>query len=245
MTFIVAPTELDVGASPNDGRAITELNWGKIFTPTDIEVARSPLSHVRNGYTVAGTSGLNVDIAPGEAVIGGYTVRSDATETVAVSASTSVNLWLELLFTGSQVSGAQIIEQGTSSQRANSILLAGATTAAGSVSSTVDRRVLTPSYHNGSYVGTGGGIGIQVGFRPYKVEVVGDGPVTDSYHTSSLYNFVNRGFKLISGGAITVVHAPGSGSDIPLITLYGFSVAGNLAGQLSDPLATYYWAAWR
>lgn len=167
MSQIIFPTENDVGATTNDGRAFTEENWDYRFNcPTN------NLNYSVGGCDVVSTSTgpITVTFRAGQMVVNGYMVRETANFT-SPSLTDSVNnqIYYQLTRSGGLVTGAQFVVQtgdppGTPPNE--SICLGEYTTDATSV--TVEMQFLkrSPVSLVGTFAGDGTDRPLCFGFRP-------------------------------------------------------------------------------
>jgi hypothetical protein len=182
MTDYVHPTENDVGDGGYAGRAITELKWREIFGPhttTNIGVWACGMNYVRTGFTYVSATGFVCTFAAGTAVIEGYTINIDNTDTVTLGASATYNVFLQLTDdTNTKIDGYQLTSQlsTVATVPEYSVLLAEVVCGTATVTGTpTDMRPYNPFYYAGSYTGTGASSGsphmIYLGFRPSWLQV--------------------------------------------------------------------------
>ncbi|HHW14387.1 MAG TPA: hypothetical protein GXX28_05575, partial [Firmicutes bacterium] len=105
---------------------------------------------------------LTLSVAAGTAFIEGYRVEIDTATNVTCVASSTNYIFLKLTRDASQkVTGASIVAQASSTPPADSVLLATAVAGASSISSTSDKRPMSPAGLLGtSGAGTGAGSGL-------------------------------------------------------------------------------------
>lgn len=136
----VWPTRNDVATTSGDGRYFREQVWASMFA------AFQEQDWVQSGFTVPASSvNLTLDVAAGVAFLKGYYVNIPVTVTVTCTASTTNYIWLELPTSSSKVTDAYItVNTSGAAPSTNAILLATAVAAIGSITSTIDRRKMTP-----------------------------------------------------------------------------------------------------
>ena len=97
MATHIFPSVNDVNAgTAGKGKTLTEANLRK----------RAPIPYADRNYVKSGAAGtnagsLNLNVAAGVYCIEGYYVEKDATETVALTASSTCRVWLQLVKDGS------------------------------------------------------------------------------------------------------------------------------------------------
>lgn len=175
-------------------------------------------NYVPSGFTVASTSGLNVTLAAGRAMIAGRNVAIDTTSVVAVANSTTTYIYLQATLDGlGNMTGAAFVTNTTGVTPANAVPICLAVASGGVITSTKDRRAtnIAPAIASGEYTGDGTTRTMQIGFTPRRVFI---GSQVDNTGTSGghIYNLVglNRGAfidasvsripntKIVSGGFV-------------------------------------------
>lgn len=128
-----------------------------------------PFSGGDFGITTSGSS-LDVDVAPGDAVMGGHRVVSDSTETLTVDASTTNYIWLVVR---DAETGNAIIEYNTDGSTPSGLYameLWRVTTDSSGVTGTTDRRPWVPYRDNDPNVSVSGK---QSGTATFAIDSVG------------------------------------------------------------------------
>ena len=134
----VFPTGLDVhGGTPGLGTVWTEQTVQALF-----KALAQQHSVIVSGFDPPTTGGgtLTKAIAGGEAVISGYRIKGTASNNVTFDASTTNHLYLQLVFTGTQVSGLELITNTTGTRPANSIKIATVVTNGSNPTTVTDHR---------------------------------------------------------------------------------------------------------
>lgn len=111
-----------VSIFPTDGGDPSETNWRALNHALALGGAWTV-----NGFDVTVDSGLDIDIAAGEAIIYGYRVSSDATESETLTNNSTCYLWLE--------PDGTISHTTTLSNPGNALLLATIVTSGGAITS--------------------------------------------------------------------------------------------------------------
>ena len=104
MATHIFPSVNDVnGGTAGKGKTMTELNVRKLM---GVPYYGKP--YVKSGAAGSNAGSLNLNVALGVYCIEGYYVEKDATETVALTASSTCRVWLQLVKDGSgNVTGTQ------------------------------------------------------------------------------------------------------------------------------------------
>ncbi len=135
--FTVYPSANDVAVVTDEGRVGQEI--------THKEYAQTWVGgHFISGFTLpATTSGtLVIDVATGEAIIGGQRVQMGSIEQPTMAANQTNHIYLRLTFDGnSLVDGVQVISNTTGVQPSDSVKIGEAVTDATEVTSTFDSRI--------------------------------------------------------------------------------------------------------
>lgn len=165
MATKIFPSTNDVNAGVSgQGKTLTEANM--------IAVAACPYfgkSYVKSGAAGSNGGGLNLNVALGVYMIGGYYVSKTATETVALNASTTNYVWLQLTVDGSNnVTGTQwVVRTSTGAPSGAASVLVNTGVTGGSTITTITdswRGVISP-----------GGV---VGYNSYTTNIGTTGVVT-------------------------------------------------------------------
>ena len=177
MAIEVFPTANDIGGS-GTGRTGTEENMVQTLD------RYSTPSSILSGMTLpASAVDLDLVVAAGRAWIDGYLVRFPAAETVAITASSTVYLWLQLTGAGDSppaVTATAWVETATLTNPGNAALVGEITTSGSAITGTDDEmRREGAGYITGTYTGDGtSSQTIDLGKTP------GDVSVTWIYSTS-------------------------------------------------------------
>lgn len=107
---------------PETSDSVTESVWQGLN-----KAIVSGGSHTSEGYDVTVDSGLDIDIAAGEAVVNGYYLSSDATQGATMTDSTTNYVWLE--------PDGTITVNTTGTNPGSSLLLAKVVTSGGAITS--------------------------------------------------------------------------------------------------------------
>ena len=134
MAITIFPTENDVGANTNDGRAFTESKW------SDLIGNGGPRNRVISGFemTINDPNDMDVTFSAGLAIVAGYLIESDAAITVTVlDLRTGFDnaFTLGLVKSGGLVTGATISEHGRNVAREDATCLGAVTGFTGSETS--------------------------------------------------------------------------------------------------------------
>jgi len=153
MAIEVFPTANDIGGS-GTGRTATEENMVQTLDRFSTQ------SSILSGMTLpASAVDLNLEVAAGRAGIDGYLVRLPAAETVAITASSTVYLWLQLTGAGDSppaVTATAWVETATLTNPGNAALVGEITTSGSAITATDDEmRREGAGYIIGTYTGTG------------------------------------------------------------------------------------------
>ena len=170
MAIEVFPTANDIGGS-GTGRTATEENMVQTLD------RNSAQSSILSGMTLpASAADLNLEVAAGRAWIDGYLVRLPAAETVAITASSTVYLWLQLTGAGDSppaVTATAWVETATLTNPGNAALVGEITTSGSAITGTDDEmRREGAGYIIGTYTGDGTtSQDIDIGATPRAVTV--------------------------------------------------------------------------
>jgi hypothetical protein len=153
MAIEVFPTANDIGGS-GTGRTGTEENMVQTLD------RYSTQSSILSGMTLpASAVDLDLEVAAGRAWIDGYLVRFPAAETVAITASSTVYLWLKLTGAGDSppaVTATAWVETATLTNPGNAALVGKITTSGSAITATDDEnRREGAGYIIGTYTGDG------------------------------------------------------------------------------------------
>lgn len=225
MAIEVFPTANDIGGS-GTGRTATEENMvqtlDRFSTP----------SSILSGMTLpASAVDLNLEVAAGRAWIDGYLVRFPAAETVAITASSTVYLWLQLTGAGDSppaVTATAWVETATLTNPGNAALVGEITTSGSAITGTDDEmRREGAGYIIGTYTGTGASsITVDLGATPRAVTI--------TYNTVSDVN--SEGAQIWLGNA--ALPSKVSGSNV-VIVKDGFKPYGSSAFNINTEIYTY------
>ena len=170
MAIEVFPTANDIGGS-GTGRTATEENMVQTLD------RYSTQSSILSGMTLpASAVDLDLEVAAGRAWIDGYLVRFPAAETVAITASSTVYLWLKLTGAGDSppaVTATAWVETATLTNPGNAALVGEITTSGSAITGTDDEmRREGAGYTIGTYTGTGASsITVDLGATPRAVTI--------------------------------------------------------------------------
>lgn len=141
MAEIVWPTANDVATVSGEGSKMVEQNAASWF---DSLIGQD---FVISGFTLpASDADLVVPCAAGFAVIDGRWISIDASTNLTVFDGGISYIFLKLTYDGGgNVATVEFEVNNTSSQPANSVAIGTTTAASGSVSSTTDTRIVTPT----------------------------------------------------------------------------------------------------
>tara|TARA_B000000460_G_scaffold84857_1_gene59157 strand:+ start:352 stop:1053 length:702 start_codon:yes stop_codon:yes gene_type:complete len=180
MAIEVFPTANDIGGS-GTGRTGTEENMVQTLD------RYSTPSSILSGMTLpASAVDLDLVVAAGRAWIDGYLVRFPAAETVAITASSTVYLWLQLTGAGDSppaVTATAWVETATLTNPGNAALVGEITTSGSAITGTDDEmRREGAGYTIGTYEGDGAASQeIDIGATPRAVTVTAPADV-DTVH---------------------------------------------------------------
>ena len=202
MTQIIFPTENDIGAVTNDGRAFTEDNWLRYYENGN------HLNHWRTGGTVSstGTSPPTVTFTAFDCIIGGFLVRETASITTpALTISTTNYIYYTLTKSAGLVTGADFTILTTlTTPPADSIYMGDAVTNTTAVISTTVNHKQNPWRHTGSYTGDGtGGFSVVLGYQPALVLVGRSDAVAGSFLCKMADHAATKSSDLYVDGAQT------------------------------------------
>lgn len=135
MATTIFPTAADVAASAGDGNLLGELT----MTPWAAGL------HAWSGYTLSGSAAttsanLNLTIPLGVHLVNGYRVNKDASEVLAITASSTRYVGLQLQRTSGKVTGASYIQQASAVFDSDTIPLYRCTTSGAAITEVVDIR---------------------------------------------------------------------------------------------------------
>tara|TARA_R100000656_G_scaffold2519_2_gene4168 strand:- start:52 stop:765 length:714 start_codon:yes stop_codon:yes gene_type:complete len=174
MAIEVFPTANDIGGS-GTWRTGTEENMVQTLD------RYSTQSSILSGMTLpASAVDLDLEVAAGRAWIDGYLVRFPAAETVTITASSTVYLWIQLTGAGDSppaVTATAWVETATLTNPGNAALVGEVTTSGSAITGTDDEmRREGAGYITGTYEGDGSGGGLQdqaidIGATPRAVTV--------------------------------------------------------------------------
>lgn len=182
MAIEVFPTANDIGGS-GTGRTATEENMVQTLD------RYSTPSSILSGMTLpASAADLNLEVAAGRAWIDGYLVRFTAAETVAITASSTVYLWLQLTGAGDSppaVTATTWVETATLTNPGNAALVGEITTSGSAITGTDDEmRREGAGYTIGTYTGDGTtSQEIDIGATPRAVTIT-----TEASSPTSIYS---------------------------------------------------------
>jgi len=170
MAIEVFPTANDIGGS-GTGRTGTEENMVQTLD------RYSTQSSILSGMTLpASAVDLDLEVAAGRAWIDGYLVRFPAAETVTITASSTVYLWIQLTGAGDSppaVTATAWVETATLTNPGNAALVGEITTSGSAITGTDDEmRREGAGYIIGTYEGNGNpNQDIDLGATPRAVTV--------------------------------------------------------------------------
>lgn len=119
---------------PETSDAVTESTWQSLNTAIS-----AGGSWTTEGFDVTDGGGLDVDVAAGKALVDGYYIESDSTQSVTLTDSATNYLWLE--------PDGTLTDNTTGTNPGDALLLATVVTSGGSVSSiSKDQDVLIGPY---------------------------------------------------------------------------------------------------
>jgi len=229
MAIEVFPTANDIGGS-GTGRTATEENMVQTLD------RNSTQSAILSGMTLpASAADLNLEVAAGRAWIDGYLVRLPAAETVAITASSTVYLWLQLTGAGDSppaVTATAWVETATLANPGNAALVGEITTSGSAITGTdYEIRRQSAGYIISAYDGDNTtSQDIALGATPRRVNITHmDGGDLRS-HNSAIWP-----------GNATL---PTTEENDILIISGGFRVFGAAADRLNDGGVTYNYQAW-
>ena len=170
MAIEVFPTANDIGGS-GTGRTATEENMVQTLDRYGTQ------SSILSGMGLpASAVDLDLEIAAGRAWIDGYLVRLNSTETVTITASSTVYLWLQLTGAGDSppvVTATAWVETATLTNPGNAALVGKITTSGSAITATDDEpRREGAGYVVGTYTGNASSTQtIDLGATPRAVTV--------------------------------------------------------------------------
>ena len=238
MAIEVFPTANDIGGS-GTGRTGTEENMVQTLDRFSTQ------SSILSGMTLpASAADLNLIIAAGRAGIDGYLVRLPAAETVAITASSTVYLWLQLTGDGASppaVKATAWVETATLTNPGNAALVGKITTSGSAITATDDEmRREGAGYIVGTYVGTetlaGDTQDIDLGQTPRYVKI------TNPNYTPSAFGEFRQSF-IWPGNAPLTGYTTDGDWDIPIIK-DGFTAKDGTADGNCRTGVTYSYIAW-
>lgn len=153
MGDVIWPTKQNIAGGFGDlrGRKFTEDKWKTIW---------SKIGHpfVVSGFTITNPSGLNVDIAIGEAVIEGLLITTDLVKSLTLSASQNdINIWLRYTEDGNGEVNGVVFEalgsNGLPTDPSKACILGWAKTGATAITTLESRRALGAMGHKFTYAG--------------------------------------------------------------------------------------------
>lgn len=119
---------------PETSDAVTEATWNSLN-----KAISAGGSWTTEGFDVTDGGGLDVDVAAGKALVDGYLIESDSTQSVSLADDDTNYLWLE--------PDGTLTDNTTGTNPGSALLLAVIVTASGSISSiSKDQDVLTGAY---------------------------------------------------------------------------------------------------
>lgn len=119
---------------PETSDAVTEATWQSLN-----KAISAGGSWTTEGFDVTDGGGLDVDVAAGKALVDGYLIESDSTQSVSLADDDTNYLWLE--------PDGTLTDNTTGTNPGSALLLAVIVTASGSISSiSKDQDVLTGPY---------------------------------------------------------------------------------------------------
>lgn len=209
--FTVYPSENDVAVVADDGRVGQEI--------THKEYAQTWVAdYFVSGFTLpASTSGtLNIDVATGEAVLGGQRIQMGSIETILLVANNTNHIFLQLTFDGnSKVDGVQIVSNTTGAVPSDSVKIGEAVTDATEVTSTTDLR---PLGHNKDALTFGRALNIHLGTG-----------------VQSATKVLSAGSADITGATITVTREQMQGADTKVLII----ATGDVDAKASGPTGAF------
>lgn len=204
----VFPTGLDVnGGTPGSGTVWTEQTTQSLF-----KALAQQQSYIISGFDPPSTGGgtLTKAITGGEAVISGYRVKGTASNNITFGASATEHLYLQLVFSGTQVSGLELFTNTTGTRPSNSVKIAQVVTNGSNPTTVTDQR---PSgrviYGRANTAGTI----TDVGSSDWTVTTLGAGQCKIVPNTSFLRAPIGIASKVGTGNAGIEVD-PISGAEI-------------------------------
>lgn len=178
---------------------------------------------VITGFDIASTSGLDVTVNPGKAIIKGYQVEESNQKTLTLSDNATNHIYYQLtLDTNGVITGQDFVTNTTGVQPLNSMLIAEITTLSGAVSNQRDKRQM------GFKVNEAYNADSADAYKGNDIDADGDGKVNSAVQADNAANadyalsagrYYRATFGLSSGGAKTLFHHMG-GSHLLLPILY-------------------------
>ena len=199
MAIEVFPTANAIGGS-GTGRTGTEENMVQTLDRCSTQ------SSILSGMTLpASAADLNLIIAAGRAGIDGYLVRLPAAETVAITASSTGYLWLQLTGAGDSppaVTATAWVETATLTNPGNAALVGKITTSGSAITATDDEnRREGAGYITGTYTGDGtSSQDIDIGATPRAVTTTYGAPVSTGANATAQIWLGNAALPTIPAG---------------------------------------------